>query len=218
MTLQKQKVCFIDDDKDFEIPLFQSLFADDFDLVCASSFAEADNQIRKRRDWNPSLFVLDLYLPDLDPDNSRLRQMAENPLELTPDKGAILQAYLNQEIARQRLQQILNIHHQSYRHGIQLAGDVHSAYPRVPIVFYTRKATIEEILESLQLPGVVQVIRKPSGSDASDTRRLTMQQKQRLLARFQNAISLSGTEKVANLKRCCQTVTSYLRHSELMSQ
>jgi|GEM_PF-4312557 len=218
MNSKRDKVCFIDDDEVFEIPLFRSVFGDDFDLICASSFSETCKQIHDRQNWVPELFILDLYLPDARPDSSRLRQIAEDPLALQPDQGEILAAYLNLQRTRQRLQEILSLHHQSYQSGIQLATRVHAAYPQVPIVFYTRKATLAEILECLQLPGIVQVIRKPSGMDPAETRTLTRRNRDRLLAQFRHSFTLTGSKSLTNLKRCCRIVTSNLRASELVGQ
>jgi len=55
------RICFVDDDEEFEIPLFCDVFGEAFDIIAASDYVLLKSQIDSRENWKPDLFVLDLY-------------------------------------------------------------------------------------------------------------------------------------------------------------
>lgn len=57
------RLCFIDDDAAFEIPLFLELFGERFDVVAGVTLEDCAPRMKEGGDWAPELFVLDLYVP-----------------------------------------------------------------------------------------------------------------------------------------------------------
>ena len=57
------RICFIDDDEKFEIPLFHRAFDEIFDVITANDYASLKLKIDNQEAWRPDLFVLDLYFP-----------------------------------------------------------------------------------------------------------------------------------------------------------
>ena len=137
------KICFIDDDDQFEIPLFLKIFGGDFDLIAGTSLEACRQAIGRRADWMPGLFVLDMYFPSGLPDEKAMEELAAHPVELPKDRVEIRQAYMNLVAVKERFKAVLGAWKQGPQGGLQLAAEVHAAYPQVPILFYSRKAVAE---------------------------------------------------------------------------
>ena len=203
-------VCFIDDDKDFEIPLFSEVFADVFDIVLATSYAELKSQLASRKDWQTDLFVLDLYFPSDSPDVDGIQTLKAKTLTVENDNGQLRPAYRNYLKARDRLQKVLDAHKQGPTGGLELARKVAVDYPDVPIVFYSRKATIEDVIRCLAAENVRAVVRKPTGKDQAETIQLTKLAKDRLVRRFEKAISKADADNAKNARTAAKVLVGVL--------
>ena len=185
-------ICFIDGDDRFEIPLFRDAFVEFFDIIAHSTLVDCKAEIDRYTNWMPELFVLDLYYPCGDPDVQRIEDLKAHPLELPPDEGQMLKAFINRNKADERLKYILEAWKQETTGGIELARSVCKIYPNVPIVFYSRKATTSDALICMQLPNVVNVIQKPTGATEEESRALTLAEttRKRLVDTFTNSITM----------------------------
>ncbi|MBM3125365.1 MAG: response regulator [Chloroflexi bacterium] len=194
-------ICFIDDDDRFEIPLFTQTFGDDFDLIAGTSLEACRQAIVRRADRMPGLFVLDLYFPCGLPDEKVMEELAAHPIELPNDRADLRQAYMNFLAARDRLNKVLSARKQGPQGGLQLAAEVHGRYPNIPIVFYSRKATAEDVLRCMQQDGVVDVITKPTGRDDEDTVHLTLKMKGAIASRFLVALDPGNRQRMAEVRK-----------------
>lgn len=181
-------ICFIDDDGDFEIPLFKDVFGSDYDIVAATDYEDARKQIDERPGWAPDLFVLDLYFPADTPDTKAIAMLRNKPLALPDDSADIRTVYRNYLCAQSRLQAVLSAHKQGPDCGLKLARMVAKDFPETPIVFYSRKATFEDVVRCLATEGVRWVEKKPTGNTDAETRALTHDQKDRIVRNFNMAM------------------------------
>ena len=185
-------ICFIDDDSDFEIPLFKDVFGNDYDIIAHTSYDGVREQIDVRSGWTPDLFVLDLYFPEGVPDTKAVATLKNTRLALPDDNAGIRTAYTNYLRVRSRLHDILAAHRQGPDGGLRLAAMVARDFPEVPIVFYSRKATFEDVVRCLATKGVRWVEKKPSGSTDAETKALTHDQKGGIVRNFNRAIEGQG--------------------------
>jgi CheY-like chemotaxis protein len=204
------RVCFIDDDSQFEIPLFHDVFADVFDIVSATSYAEIKSQISNRESWQPNLFVLDLYFPSGLPDQDAIEALKTEPLTIENDNGEIRPASRNYLKAGNHLQRVLDAHKQGPTGGLELAKKVAVDYPDVPIVFYSRKATIEDVIRCLAAENVWAVERKPTGRNEAETIELTKSAKDRLVRRFERAILKADADTIKRKKAAAKIMIEVL--------
>ena len=194
------RICFIDHDEKFEIPLFRRAFEETFDVITASDYASLKLQIDSREVWEPDLFVLDLYFPSGPANQGTIEVLKTEPLSLENDNAEIRAAYRNCRKASIRFRSILDAWNQNSEGGLELAEKVTADYPTVPIVFYSRKATLEDAVRCLATENVWWVERKPTGKDSAETIELTMLAKQRIAQRFQAAILKTDAERITRLK------------------
>ncbi len=204
------RICFIDDDEKFELPLFCDVFGEDFDIVAATDYDELKSQIDSRKGWTPDLFVLDLYFPSGPANQDAIEALKAEPLSLENDKAEIRATYINYRRARERFGSILNAWNQSSEGGLRLAEKVTADYPKVPIIFYSRKATLEEAIRCMTAKNVWWVEKKPTGKDTTETIELTKSAKQRIARRFEAVISKVGAGKVNRLKEAAKILTENL--------
>ena len=129
-------VCFIDDDKDFEIPLFESVFGDVYDIVAEDSYDAAMSRMAEQSGWNPDLFVLDLYFPSGPPDQEAVNALLQSTVGFEEDGAELRAAYANYRRAQSRFQAVLSAWRQGPEGGLQVARRVVADFPNVPIVFY----------------------------------------------------------------------------------
>lgn len=205
------RVCFVDDDEKFEIPLFRDVFGDTFDTVTATDYVELKSQIDSRKDWMPDLFVLDLYFPRGPANRDEIEALRAEPLSLENDNAEIRTAYRNYNRARERLQRVLDAWNQNANGGLKLAERVAADYPKVPIVFYSRKATLEDAVRCMAAKNVWWVERKPTGKDSAETIKLTKSAKQDIARRFEAVISKADSEKHKCLKEAARVFVEFLR-------
>jgi len=204
------RICFIDDDEKFEIPLFCDVFGECFDIVAATGYAKLKSQINSRKNWAPDLFVLDLYFPSGPANQDAIEALKAEPLSLENDKAQIRAAYRNYLRAGERFHSILKAWNQNAYGGLKLAETVSADYPKVPVVFYSRKATFEEAIRCMAAKNVWWVEKKPTGRNAAETIELTKSAKQRIALRFEAVISKVDSGKVKRLKEAAKILTESL--------
>ena len=205
------RICFIDDDEEFEIPLFCDVFGEAFDIIAASDYIEVKSQIDSRENWKPDLFVLDLYFPSGPANREAIKALKAEPLSVKNDNAEIRTAYINYLRAQDRLAGILDARKQNANGGLILAEKVVADYPDVPIVFYSRKATLEDVVRCMAARNVWSVERKPTGKDSADTIELTRLAQQRIIRRFKMAISKADSGKLERKKEAAEVLVEMLR-------
>jgi len=205
------RICFVDDDEKFEIPLFCDVFGEAFDIIAASDYAELKSQIDSRENWKPDLFVLDLYFPSGPANREAVEALKTEPLFVENDKAEIRTAYRNYLRAKARLAGVLDAWKQNANGGLLLAEKVVADYPDVPIVFYSRKATLEDVVRCMAARNVWLVEKKPTGKDSADTIELTRLAQQRIIRRFKMAISKADSGKLERKKEAAEVLVEMLR-------
>lgn len=205
------RICFIDDDEEFEIPLFCDVFGEVFDVIAASDYAKARSLIDGRKGWRPNLFVLDLYFPCGPADEETLKALRAQPLSLEHDNAEIRPTYGNYVRAKARLASVLAAWRQNADGGLNLAERIAADYPDVPIVFYSRKATFEDVVRCMVAKNVRCVERKPTGKDPDETIELTKSAQPRLARQFGNAISNEDLMELRRRKEAAVVLTELLR-------
>ncbi len=205
------RICFIDDDEEFEIPLFCDVFGEVFDIIAANNFAELKSQFDSRESWKPDLFVLDLYFPSGPSNIEAIKALRAEPLLMEKDNAEIRTAYINYIRAQGRLARVLDAWKQNANGGLILAEKVVADYPDVPIVFYSRKATLEDVVRCMAARNVWSVEIKPTGKDSNDTIELTKLAQQRIIRRFEMAISKADSGRLAHKKEAAEILLEMLR-------
>lgn len=205
------RICFVDDDEEFEIPLFCDVFGEAFDIIAASDYAELKSQIDSRENWKPDLFVLDLYFPSGPANREAVEALRAEPLFVENDNAEIRTAYRNYLRAKTRLAGVLDAWKQNANGGLILAEKVVADYPDVPIVFYSRKATLEDVVRCMAARNVWSVERKPTGKDSADTIELTRLAQQRIIRRFKTAISKADSGELERKKEAAEVLVEMLR-------
>ncbi|MCP4609864.1 MAG: hypothetical protein GY845_14240 [Planctomycetes bacterium] len=205
------RICFVDDDEKFEIPLFCDVFGKAFDIIAASDYVELKSQIDSRENWKPDLFVLDLYFPSGPENREAIKALRAEPLSVTNDNAEIRTAYTNYLRAQNRLAGVLDAWKQNPDGGLKLAENVAVDYPDVPIVFYSRKATFEDVVRCMAARNVWSVERKPTGKDSDDTIQLTKLAQKRIICQFEMAISKDDTAKLDRKKEASKVLLEMLR-------
>ena len=205
------RICFVDDDEKFEIPLFCGVFGEAFDIIAASDYAELKSQIDSRENWKPDLFVLDLYFPSGSSNIETIKALRAEPLLMEKDNAEIRTAYINYIRAQDRLARVLDAWKQNADGGLILSEKVVADYPDVPIVFYSRKATLEDVVRCMATKNVWSVEKKPTGKDSNDTIELTKLAQQRIIRRFEMAISKIDSAKLKRKKEAAEVLLEMLR-------
>ncbi len=205
------RICFVDDDEEFEIPLFCDVFGEAFDIIAASDYVLLKSQIDSRENWKPDLFVLDLYFPSGPADKDAIKALMAEPLSVKNDNAEIRTAYINYLRAKDRLARVLESWKQNANGGLILADNVVADYPDVPIVFYSRKAKLEDVVRCMAAKNIWSVERKPTGKDSADTVELTRLAQQRIIHRFKRAISKADPAKLERKKEAAEILLEMLR-------
>ncbi len=204
------RVCFIDDDKHFEIPLFENIFGDVYDVIAEDSYSAAINKMAERNGWRPDLFVLDLYFPSGEPDRDAVSTLRQSAVTFVSDGAEMRAAYTNYLRAESRLKAVLRAWKQGPAGGLEIARHAAQDFPLVPIVFYSRKATFEDAVRCLAADGVWWLEKKPAGDNDEDTRQRTLAEKPRLIGRFDAIIAGSNEEQTLAIKRGAGSVRQFV--------
>lgn len=176
-------ICFIDDDPE-EVEIFKDVFKDNFLIFASSRSKPVLDELKASRN-RPNLFVLDLYFP---------KGRDSTPEER--NKMILLQQKVIQ--AQKDLSDYLSIIGQGRQGGIDLIQDVREQYPTLPIVFYTRKGTLEDVDECREA-GSSYVIKKPQPEKLDTTidvydqiQKVTREHKNALVKQFERFASSNG--------------------------
>jgi CheY-like chemotaxis protein len=148
--MPSKAVCFVDDDPE-EIRRFRRFLAERFLVGGGTSLSGALEDLRRQGRQEPDLFVFDLYFPEGGP-NTR-----EEQREIAEAWSRLLEA-------KARLLSVLEHLRQSPRGGFALARQATAAFPGVPFSFFTRKGTLEDAIEAIDL-GAASVIKKPDPNE-----------------------------------------------------
>jgi len=185
----KPIVCFIDDSR-FEHDLVCheiAPVAPDLEFVQAYTFDEAVDRLNHRV---PALFLLDLwgqdpevfkpYLTSIDELRTKVAGFPtlENVYEgLDEFEGDLNNEYLKRLFAvvdcwRNLFEDVCNRIGQNRKYGLFNLKRARQDYSGIPAVFYTRKSLIHDAVAMFKA-GANGLFIKPTGSDDTDTRRLT---------------------------------------------
>lgn len=205
----KPIVCFIDDSA-FEHDLVRheiATSASDLEFVQAYTFDEAVDRLNHHV---PALFLLDLWGQDPDIaepyltpiDELRTRIAGFPTLEhvyegLDDFEGDLNNEYLKRLFAvvdcwRNLFEEACNRIGQNRKYGLSNLRQVRLRYPQTPAVFYTRKSLIRDAVAMFRA-GANGLFMKPTGSDDTDTRRLTRANAPSLLNDLRN---IMGTKYI----------------------
>jgi CheY-like chemotaxis protein len=150
---RKQVVAFIDDDPD-ELSRFEEALSDDYRVITATSFAQAQKSIGRWRFGKPHLWVLDMYMPEEGVFNTadEIREINRRYFEL----DAAVRAY--------------RTYLKSLGQGIDggLSQLKRAKATGVPAIFLTRKGTLDDALVALD-HGADGVLKKPMPASWSTT-------------------------------------------------
>jgi DNA-binding NtrC family response regulator len=176
--IDKPTVCFIDDDPK-ELKIFENVFGKNFNTITAVDFISAEKAITERRQI-PNLFILDLYF------SITRESSAEERVRMIS---------LQQEvaIAQNKLNSYLLSIGQSRKGGLALLSQIQSGYQNVPVIFYTRKGTLEDSEICLKA-GALYVAQKPSPEKLDPS--------QDIYAQLEKAANREK-ERIAELLLCC---------------
>jgi DNA-binding NtrC family response regulator len=140
---KKRRICFIDDEQD-ELSRTARVLSQHFTIGTGANLDTAMSTLPRR----PHVFLLDMYYgPETQPQD-RVR-VAEKWQELSQ--------------AQRNFYDLLRSLHQSSKGGLDLAEHVRARYPGVPIVFFTRKGSLEDANEALSR-GATAVLKKPDAA------------------------------------------------------
>ncbi len=180
----KRVVVFVDDDPT-EIETFLDLYTDsriEVVPIDAPSSLDALSRINDTLDGRrPDLVVLDMFLPTSSDAPSvlsstaidsgltvlqELRQSIDDIEEVTYDNKRLLRqtqglVTKTEALVKTWCEEL----GQSPQGGISLLRELDSLYPQTPKMFYSRKATIEDVKQALAA-GALDVIRKPDSTRA----------------------------------------------------
>jgi CheY-like chemotaxis protein len=180
----KQLLVFVDDDPS-ELETFIKLYEDErieIVPVHAPSSPDALPQIKDMLNARqPDLFVLDMFLPTSQTALTRLSKAAlkSGMVKLDGLRQSIVEietvTHDGKELLRRtqglvaRAEALVKVWceelGQSPRGGIALLQELDTLYPDTPKLFYSRKATVEDVKLALAA-GALDVIRKPDPSSA----------------------------------------------------
>ncbi len=193
----KPIICFIDDSV-FEHELVRSEIAPcapDLTFIQAYTFDEARHELGPRA---PSLFLLDLWGKDEDlespymtPKESLQERISDFPTldnvydGLASFEGDVSNEYLKRLFAivdnwRSLFEEVCGRIGQNRKYGLSNFAQVRVYYPGVPAVFYTRKSLINDAVAMFRA-GADGLFIKPTGSNDTETRRLTQEYAPKLI-------------------------------------
>ncbi len=140
---KKRRVCFIDDEQD-ELSRAERVLSPHFTIGTGPDLDTAMSTLQRK----PHVFLLDMYY---------------GPRTQPPDRVRVAQKWQALRQAQGAFYDLLRSLDQSPKGGLDLAEHVRSRYPGVPIVFFTRKGSLEDANEALR-QGAAAVLKKPDAS------------------------------------------------------
>jgi len=132
MKHESTVVCFIDDDPS-EVQAFENVFGNEFNdfTVVADTTPQKVLDKLEREKLKANLFILDLYFAT---------GQASSELE----RNRMIELKEEVDKAQKQLSDYLSSIGQSRDGGIEIMQYIHDHYPATPIVFYTRKGTLDD--------------------------------------------------------------------------
>jgi CheY-like chemotaxis protein len=150
---KKRRICFIDDEQD-ELSRTARVLSPPFTIGTGPDLDTAMSTLPRRRwpwtrlSWKPHVFLLDMYY---------------GPKTQPADRLSVAQKWQELCRAQRDFYDLLKSLGQSPKGGLDLAEHVKARYPGVPIVFFTRKGSLEDANEAL-CRGATAVLKKPDPS------------------------------------------------------
>lgn len=187
--MMKPIICFIDDSK-FEHDLVQNEIAPsapELEFVQAYTFEEAKEKLGTKA---PALFLLDLWGKDEDVHDPHISPKEGLKMKITnfPSlddvykgldefKGDVANEYLKRLFTivdgwRTLFEEVCDRIGQNRKYGLWNLRQSRENYPGIPAVFYTRKSLINDAVAMFKA-GADGLFIKPTGSNDTETRRLT---------------------------------------------
>jgi DNA-binding NarL/FixJ family response regulator len=200
----KPIICFIDDSR-FEHDLVQNeiaLSAPEFEFVQAYTFEEAREKLGTK---TPALFLLDLWGRDEDVRDPHISPKEGLKMKITnfPSlddvykglddfKGDVANEYLKRLFTlvdgwRTLFERVCNRIGQNRKYGLWNLRQVRQNYPGISAVFYTRKSLINDAVAMFKA-GADGLFIKPTGSNDTETRRLTREYAPQLIEELEKII------------------------------
>ena len=183
-------ICFIDDDP-VEVDVFKKVFGEDFSVIASTKLTSVLEQLESTKK-RPRLFVLDLYFPQ-----GRESSQAERA-QMIKLRGKV-------EDAQRELSKYLFTIGQDKRGGIEMLRSLQEKYPTVPVVFYTRKGTLEDAIYC-KAEGADAVLKKPPPENFDETGNIKQQleeaalrHKDTLTREFNRLVCTSGWRKIKKI-------------------
>jgi hypothetical protein len=149
----KKSICYVDDDSD-ELRRFRNTFQDRYILGIGTTLTDALDDLRNKRISKPDFFLLDLYFGPILTDDER-RKMLEADTKLTERENEV--------------RQLLAAFGQKPEGGFSLAEDAARRCPRVPRVFFSRKAFLEDAMKAQEKGLALLEKPNPVGGEDHDT-------------------------------------------------
>lgn len=139
----KKSICYVDDDRE-EVRRFSEVLRERYIVGAGATLDEALEQLRQQRVRKPDIFVLDLYYGPEMQDGVR-QQIAEIDDRI-------------QEL-EQQIRALLIQSQQSPDGGFGLAEEARARFPQTPMLFFSRKAFLQDALTSYERG--LRVLEKP---------------------------------------------------------
>ena len=141
---KKHRICFIDDEQD-ELARTSRALSEHFTVGTGPDLDTATSTLSRK----PHLFLLDMYY---------------GPKTSPQDRVRVTQKWQELCQAQRDFYSLLGSLGQSSKGGMDLAEPVKTRYPGIPIVFFTRKGSLEDANAALR-SGAVAVLKKPDAPE-----------------------------------------------------
>jgi DNA-binding response OmpR family regulator len=152
--MRKRRLCVVDDDPE-ELRRFREYMETRFIIGAGTSLDAALEDLRRQGHSSPDLYVLDLYFPQ---GGTSTQEQLE---DLANARKRLLDSHADFASLLAKLGQ-------APQGGFRLAGRLSRFGQRAPFVFFSRKATAEDVVQGLDI-GALRVIKKQDPT-ADDTR------------------------------------------------
>jgi DNA-binding NarL/FixJ family response regulator len=197
-------ICFIDD-SGFEHDLVRNEIASsapEWEFVQTYTFEEAREKLGTRA---PALFLLDLWGKDEDVREPHISQKKDLETkisnfpslddvyeDLDDFKGDVPNEYLKRLFTivddwRGLFEEVCDRIGQNRKYGLWNLRQVRKNFPGIPAVFYTRKSLINDAVAMFKA-GADSLFIKPTGSNDTETRRLTREYAPKLIEELKKII------------------------------
>lgn len=187
-------ICFVDDSAE-ELATFLRLYSDrGFKITTAlvEQPAVALAKVKERlRGQAPDLFLLDLYYPQIDGAPRELRSgtileacrqiaavadtAAKLPEDFSDPIHLLKEAHGLVAESRRLLWLLCAELHQSPEAGVRVLQELQRGYPETPMVFYSRKCTVEDLKQALCAGGTDLLLKPHLREESREAPRLAEQ-------------------------------------------